>query len=409
MDNLIESARNYAIAAHRRIGHLRKYNQQPYEVHLKAVADLVATVTDEPETIAAAWLHDIVEDTEVTFEDLEKAFGPRVARLVHELTDISRPGDGNRARRKAIDRDHLAGASASAQTVKLADLCDNASDICRADPKFGRVFLDEMNDLLAVLGRGHPKLMAKARKIHAQCLARLAKQSALPVPDVTKESQGYRAEELMSVWRQLHAFCAHDLAQPLPDARALLQLPADQIVESTDSLINVVAILTRHDQVYVRTTGEVTGVLTRADLERPIGRMWLFGMLTLIELDFSRRIHSRWPDEQWRALLTPGRLAKAVELQQERLRRNQSATLLDCLQLSDKGAILITLPEQRAEWRFSTMRMAKSAIKDLESLRNHLVHAQNVVDDHWHSIARLVKRFEEALMDHTEIVKTIQR
>lgn len=89
-------------------------------------------------------------------------------------------------------------------------------------------------------------------------------------------------------------------------------------------------------------------------------------------------------------------------MQQERLRRNRPVSLLDCLQLSDKAAILITSPEQRAEWSFTTMRMAKAAIKDLESLRNHLVHAQGIVDEHWHEIARLVKRFEEALMDHAD-------
>ncbi|RXM22001.1 bifunctional (p)ppGpp synthetase/guanosine-3',5'-bis(diphosphate) 3'-pyrophosphohydrolase, partial [Citrobacter sp. AAK_AS5] len=89
------------------------------------VATIVASVTDDPEMIAAAWLHDIVEDTPASFLDLEKEFGPRVAELVGELTDVSRPSDGNRATRKSIDRAHLAGASARGKTVKLADLLDN--------------------------------------------------------------------------------------------------------------------------------------------------------------------------------------------------------------------------------------------------------------------------------------------
>ena len=54
---------------------------------------------------AAAWLHDVVEDTPATFEELEREFGPEVTRLVRELTEVSRsPSDGNRAARKAIDR-----------------------------------------------------------------------------------------------------------------------------------------------------------------------------------------------------------------------------------------------------------------------------------------------------------------
>ena len=158
MANLSERARDYAISAHARINQLRKYTFQPYDVHLKAVAELVAMVTDDQEIIAAAWLHDTVEDTPATFEDIESKFGQGVCRLVMDLTDISRPADGNRMTRKEIDRDHTALASSRAKTIKLADLIDNCLDICRHDPKFGALFLQEMVDLLTVLHEGDQRL-----------------------------------------------------------------------------------------------------------------------------------------------------------------------------------------------------------------------------------------------------------
>ena len=68
-------AREFATQAHRRIDQRRKYSKQAYEVHLKAVADLVASVTDDQEMIAAAWLHDTVEDTPATLGDIEREFG----------------------------------------------------------------------------------------------------------------------------------------------------------------------------------------------------------------------------------------------------------------------------------------------------------------------------------------------
>src|SRR5690242_10154745 len=170
MTDLVARARAFAIREHRRIDHRRKYSKQPYDVHLAAVADLVADVTEDAEMIAAAWLHDVVEDTPVTLDDVAREFGPAVARLVDELTDVSRPGDGNRAARKAIDRAHLAAASPRAKTVKLADLCHNVEDICRHDAGFGRVFLAEMEALLAVLGEGDAKLMVRARETHARWL-----------------------------------------------------------------------------------------------------------------------------------------------------------------------------------------------------------------------------------------------
>ena len=141
MNDLVDRARVYATEAHQRINHRRKYNNEPYHVHLSAVARLVATVTDDDEMLAAAWLHDTVEDTQATLEDIEAEFGVQVAELVEELTDVSKPGDGNRVRRKQIDRMHLAQASQRAKTVKLADLIDNCKDITRHDPRFAQVYL----------------------------------------------------------------------------------------------------------------------------------------------------------------------------------------------------------------------------------------------------------------------------
>ena len=82
---LVERAREYAINAHKRIDHRRKYTQHPYSVHLAAVAKLVNSVTDDPEIIAAAWLQDVVEDTTATLYDIEVEFGKGVAALVEDL------------------------------------------------------------------------------------------------------------------------------------------------------------------------------------------------------------------------------------------------------------------------------------------------------------------------------------
>src|ERR1044072_1282783 len=98
MTDLVARARAFAIREHRRIDHRRKYSKQPYDVHLKAVAGLVAGVTDDPEMIAAAWLHDVVEDTPVTLDDVAREFGGAVARLVGELTQVSRARAGKRPR-----------------------------------------------------------------------------------------------------------------------------------------------------------------------------------------------------------------------------------------------------------------------------------------------------------------------
>ena len=123
--DLVAQARIYAIQAHSRINHRRKYSLEPYDVHLKDVADIISSSTDDEEMIAAAWLHDVVEDTPATFFEIEQKFGSAVAQLVAEVTDISTSAHGNRATRKAIDRAHLSNASWRGKTIKLADLIDS--------------------------------------------------------------------------------------------------------------------------------------------------------------------------------------------------------------------------------------------------------------------------------------------
>jgi (p)ppGpp synthase/HD superfamily hydrolase len=114
--------------------------------------------------VAAAWLHDTVEDTDVTIELIRAEFGDKVAELVGWLTDVSRPEDGNRAVRKAIDREHSASAPAEAQTVKLADLIANTRSIMKHDVAFAKTYLEEKRLLLEVMDRGDATLVAIARK-----------------------------------------------------------------------------------------------------------------------------------------------------------------------------------------------------------------------------------------------------
>ncbi len=162
---LVDKAKTFATAAHAAVGQLRKYTFEPYIVHPAEVASIVATVPGHtPEMLAAAWLHDTVEDTGVTIELVRAEFGAEVAELVGWLTDVSRPDHGNRAARKAVDRAHTAGAPAAAQTIKLADLIANTRSIMQHDEKFAVTYLAEKRQLLEVMTKGDAGLMARARE-----------------------------------------------------------------------------------------------------------------------------------------------------------------------------------------------------------------------------------------------------
>ena len=142
----------------------RKYTGDPYIVHPIAVAEIVKTVPHTDAMIAAALLHDVVEDTPVTIEQIKDKFGSEVAELVGWLTDISRPENGNRKTRKSLDRDHSANAPAEAQTIKLADLIHNTKSIEKHDPHFWKVYKQEKIALLDVLTKGDRSLMHIAQQ-----------------------------------------------------------------------------------------------------------------------------------------------------------------------------------------------------------------------------------------------------
>tara|TARA_R110002096_G_scaffold339936_4_gene533174 strand:+ start:485 stop:1006 length:522 start_codon:yes stop_codon:yes gene_type:complete len=155
-------ARVYATAAHAAVGQRRKYTDQPYIVHPIRVAEIADLYGGTDDMISAAYLHDVVEDTAVSIDDIEDMFGPAVALIVDGLTDVSKPEDGNRAVRKAKDRAHSAEASYEAQFVKCADIIDNASDIGDHDPSFNVVYRLEMFRLLEVLDKVKDTLIYEA-------------------------------------------------------------------------------------------------------------------------------------------------------------------------------------------------------------------------------------------------------
>jgi (p)ppGpp synthase/HD superfamily hydrolase len=163
--SLSERALAFATEAHK--GQKRKYTGEDYIVHPIAVAELVRTVQHTPEMIAAAYLHDTVEDCGVKLDTIEAEFGYEVRCLVWWLTEKATKADGNRRVRKRIDREHLAGAPAEAQTIKLADIIDNVSTIKERDPDFWRVYRLEKLALLDVLTRGDAGLLARARELCA--------------------------------------------------------------------------------------------------------------------------------------------------------------------------------------------------------------------------------------------------
>ena len=122
------------LAAHRHNGMARKgRGSEPYINHLAEVANLIAAATDgaDAELVAAAWLHDSIEDTETTREELAQRFSERVASLVVECTDDMSLPKSERRRLQVVDAPHK---SAGAKLIKIADKISNIRARILPDP-----------------------------------------------------------------------------------------------------------------------------------------------------------------------------------------------------------------------------------------------------------------------------------
>jgi (p)ppGpp synthase/HD superfamily hydrolase len=157
-----EKALIFASAAHGAIGQKRKYTGEDYIVHPIAVSNIVKTVEHDQNMIAAALLHDVVEDTSVSIEMINVMFGDDVSHLVSGLTDVSKLEDGNRAFRKEMDRLHSAKGDARIQTIKCADIIHNTLSITEHDKDFAVVYIKEIFSLLRVLNEADRILWGRA-------------------------------------------------------------------------------------------------------------------------------------------------------------------------------------------------------------------------------------------------------
>jgi hypothetical protein len=438
MSGLIQAAKLFANSSHQRIAAHRNPAWQSIEVHLKSVAQMVSSVSHDEETIAAAWLHDIVGDTGITIGDVERQFGSAVARIVSELTAVSGPGWRKRAVR-FLDRQYFASVPGAAKTVKIADLIDTCRDLYKRDRMSLGTYAAEAREMMRPLEGGDARLLERLKRD----LDKYAPEIEVVEPADSRATLKPIAVPITALRVFERAFTAQDIAEPLlsfdsdrpaQDVAAAMkearvevagmrrkgalcgfveaaglghgfceefrrEFVESQVVVMGSFLTDVIEVLTCHDWCFVSAFGTVTGVISRRDVQKPAVRMWLFGIITVAELEFTERVRQKWPDESWVGVLSHQRVEQARRLRAERERRKESCQLLDCLQLGDKLEILVSDREALAELGIFTPSAAKRASKQIESLRNSLAHAQGFAQQDWPQIVRLARRIEEMTQD----------
>lgn len=180
-DNLIIQAARFA--AERHSGQVRKHTSAPYITHPGRVAARVTLIDGATaELIAAAWLHDVVEDTTTPITEIETRFGGLVAAIVQGLTHVYTKEafpDLNRHQRKQREYERMCGQPRAVRQIKLVDRIDNLGEIDPFDD-FTRVYMLESQTLLdavrgtdAVLEAELVEVLRRLAAVRAQAKAEI--------------------------------------------------------------------------------------------------------------------------------------------------------------------------------------------------------------------------------------------
>jgi (p)ppGpp synthase/HD superfamily hydrolase len=143
LNSLEAKAKNLALHAHKD----QTYGEHPYAVHLADVVARVKTITQDPEIIAAAWLHDVIEDTSVTRSEIVQQFGTNVADMVWAVT-----GHGKNRKERLADVISKIAQTPGSDLVKSADRLSNVSFSLANDPLKLKMYRGEHDNLISVLG-----------------------------------------------------------------------------------------------------------------------------------------------------------------------------------------------------------------------------------------------------------------
>jgi (p)ppGpp synthase/HD superfamily hydrolase len=163
---------------------VRKYTPERYIEHPKRVMETCRQYTHDVAILSAALMHDVLEDTPVTAEEIrrflsgimDEAAEKRTVALVQELTDVyvtKNYPKWNRRKRKAKEAERMEKTSPAAQSIKYADIMDNCDAIVYNDREFAGVFLNECRTLLKKMNLGNKELYQRAVQMVDNALLQL--------------------------------------------------------------------------------------------------------------------------------------------------------------------------------------------------------------------------------------------
>lgn len=178
------------------------------------------------------------------------------------------------------------------------------------------------------------------------------------------------------------------------------------VISESTPLSELFEILLDKEYVYVLSKNSVDGIVTRADINKPIVRIYIFGLISLFELHLNFWITENYDEESWKEILNPARIVLAAKIYKERKGNNVQLTLLECIQICDKREILRTTDKFINDFKFSKSAF-KKLLENVEKIRNELAHSQTsiIANLEWTDFVNVIKSMKEFLIKSEEKIE----
>jgi predicted transcriptional regulator len=158
----------------------------------------------------------------------------------------------------------------------------------------------------------------------------------------------------------------------------ILPFNTTNIISDSTPIAELLDLLSSEGYIFILTKNQVTGIVAKADINKPIVRIYLFGVISLFELHLNYWIIKYHGITDWQNLLSESRLEVAQKIYKERQGQNLDLTMLECLQLCDKREILRQTDDFREIFNFSKTKF-KDFLEDVEKVRNEIAHSQSSI------------------------------
>lgn len=173
--------------------------------------------------------------------------------------------------------------------------------------------------------------------------------------------------------------------------------PSELIAESAP-LTAIFSVLHDAPRIFVLKGTKVMGIVTRGDLQKAPVRLWLFGLITLLEMYLLHLVRIYYPENSWQCCISGTRLSKANKLFDERKKRNEAIDLADCLELCDKMELVLKISSVKQLIKNRLEKTPEHVLDSIKKLRDRLAHAQDLVTGStWPNVIDSIKDIEQLL------------